>query len=327
MLLHPPRSVDPVRAEPSAATGGPGPPPARGHLDDRPHGARRWSRRPRGPGRRAVPGPVPAAGPGLRGRPRPARRHVVAGRGPRGHPGAAAGLGAMALPAAERRPPGRRRGPDRARPAGDAGPGRVRPHLQPGRGPGGAAGPGGPGRHGPGPAARRQRAGAGRLHRGRPPGPAVVLLPTAEVVQVLQDPAGLTATGQERGVQLRMPSDRAPIVAAAIATARIFVVKSPGLAAEEPSVAPTPGGVQEPPPEPSEPGLSDPDASVPDLSEPATSEPGASGPGTSEPDAPQSGASQPGGSLRDGGPPAPTSPYTPGGTRPTAARAPSESGR
>jgi hypothetical protein len=168
-------------------------------------------------------------------------------------------------------------------------------------------------------------------------GRAVVLLPTAEVVQVLQDPAGLTATGQERGVQLRMPSDRAPIVAAAIATARIFVVKSPGVAAEEPSAAPTPGGAQGPPPQPSEPGLSDPDASVPDLSEPGTSEPGASGPaaaepgaaepGTLEPDAPQPGAAQPGGSLRDGGRPAPTSPNIPGGTRPTAARAPRGSGR
>ncbi|HEV2927941.1 MAG TPA: SAF domain-containing protein, partial [Propionibacteriaceae bacterium] len=41
-------------------------------------------------------------------------------------------------------------------------------------------------------------------------GRAVVLLPSAEVVQVLQDPAGLAGTGQERGVQLRMPSDRAP---------------------------------------------------------------------------------------------------------------------
>jgi hypothetical protein len=65
-------------------------------------------------------------------------------------------------------------------------------------------------------------------------GRAVVLLPAAEVVQVLQDPAGLTASGQERGVQLRMPSDRAPIVAAAIATARIFVVKAPGPVTEEP---------------------------------------------------------------------------------------------
>jgi hypothetical protein len=63
-------------------------------------------------------------------------------------------------------------------------------------------------------------------------GQAVVLLPSAEVVQVLQDPAGLAGTGQERGVQLRMPGDRAPIVVAAVATARIFVVKTPGLASE-----------------------------------------------------------------------------------------------
>jgi hypothetical protein len=42
-------------------------------------------------------------------------------------------------------------------------------------------------------------------------GRAVVLLPAAEVVQVFQDPAGLTGPGQDRGVQLRMPSDRAPI--------------------------------------------------------------------------------------------------------------------
>jgi hypothetical protein len=61
-------------------------------------------------------------------------------------------------------------------------------------------------------------------------GRAVVLLPSAEVVEVLQDPAGLAGTGQERGVQLRMPSDRAPLVVAAIATARIFVVKAPGVA-------------------------------------------------------------------------------------------------
>jgi hypothetical protein len=58
-------------------------------------------------------------------------------------------------------------------------------------------------------------------------GRAVVLLPAAEVVQVLQDPTGLAGGGQERGVQLRMPGDRAPLVAAAIATARIFVVKAP----------------------------------------------------------------------------------------------------
>jgi hypothetical protein len=61
-------------------------------------------------------------------------------------------------------------------------------------------------------------------------GRAVVLLPSAEVVQVPQDPSGLTGAGQERGVQLRMPSDRAPVVVvvAFIATARIFVVKAPG---------------------------------------------------------------------------------------------------
>jgi hypothetical protein len=37
-------------------------------------------------------------------------------------------------------------------------------------------------------------------------GRAVVLLPSAEVVQVLQDPVGLAGTGQERGVQLRCPA-------------------------------------------------------------------------------------------------------------------------
>jgi hypothetical protein len=77
-------------------------------------------------------------------------------------------------------------------------------------------------------------------------GRAVVLLASAEVVALLEDPAGLTASGQERGVQLRMPSDRAPVVAAAIATARIFVVKAPGLGAD-PAVAPAPpSGVQQP---------------------------------------------------------------------------------
>jgi hypothetical protein len=142
-------------------------------------------------------------------------------------------------------------------------------------------------------------------------GRAVVLLPTAEVVQVLQDSAGLTASGQERGVQLRMPSDRAPMVAAAIATARIFVVKAPGPAAEEPSSASPPGGTRQPPTDPSEPDLSEPGTSTPDLAEPDASEPD---------------ASQPGGSL-PGGQPVPTSAYTPDETRPTATRPPSGSGR
>jgi hypothetical protein len=142
-------------------------------------------------------------------------------------------------------------------------------------------------------------------------GRAVVLLPTAEVVQVLQDSAGLTASGQERGVQLRMPSDRAPIVAAAIATARIFVVKAQGPVTEEPSSAWPPGGTRQPPSDPSDLDLSEPGTSTPDLAEPDASEPG---------------ASRPGGSL-PGGQPVPTSAYPSGGTRPTATRPPSRSDR
>jgi hypothetical protein len=84
-------------------------------------------------------------------------------------------------------------------------------------------------------------------------GRAVVLLPSAEVVQVLEDATGLTGAGQRRGVQLRMPSDRAPAVAAAIATARIFVVKAPGPATLDPA---PPADLQEPPPEQ---GTADPD--------------------------------------------------------------------
>ena len=81
-------------------------------------------------------------------------------------------------------------------------------------------------------------------------GRAVVLLPTAEVVQVLHDPAGLGGTGQERGVQLRMPGDRARVVAAAIATARIFVVKAPG-PTTDPAAAgsPPPEELEQPPPD------------------------------------------------------------------------------
>jgi len=195
-LLHPPRSVDPVQAEPPAASGGPGPPPARGHLDQRPHGARRRPRAVRGPGRRALPGPVAAAGPGVRGRPRPARRHVPAGRRPRGHPGPPAGHGAAALPAAQHRPTGVRAGPDGTGPARDAHPGRARPRLQPGWRPGGAAGPGRPGDMAqglrPGDSVQVLAAYTEGARRGR----AVVLLPSAEVVQVFQDPAGLTGAGR-----------------------------------------------------------------------------------------------------------------------------------
>jgi hypothetical protein len=96
-------------------------------------------------------------------------------------------------------------------------------------------------------------------------GRAVILLPSAEVVQVLQDPTGLTATGRERGVQLRMPSERAPVVAAAIATARIFVVKAPGPATDPAPADPTPpSDVPEPPLDTSQPPAAEPPAAEPD---------------------------------------------------------------
>ena len=134
-------------------------------------------------------------------------------------------------------------------------------------------------------------------------GRAVVLLPSAEVVQVLQDPAGLAGTGQERGVQLRMPSDRAPVVVAAIATARIFVVKAPGPASEPapPGTTPdAPGAGSEPDPEGPDPGGSG--STVPD---PAGSQPGVPGPGV-----PGSGVPEPDGSgptVPDPAGPGPTS--------------------
>jgi pilus assembly protein CpaB len=95
-------------------------------------------------------------------------------------------------------------------------------------------------------------------------GRAVVLLPTAEVVQVLQDPTGLAGSGQERGVQLRLPGDRAPLVAAAIATARIFVVKAPGPATDPAALgSPSPDEPQPPPP-----GTSGPYAPTPENGQP-----------------------------------------------------------
>jgi hypothetical protein len=121
-------------------------------------------------------------------------------------------------------------------------------------------------------------------------GRAVVLLPAAEVVQVLQDPAGLAATGQERGVQLRMPGDRAPIVVAAIATARIFVVKAPGPAPDPAATDPAaPATGSEPDPAGSG---ADPAGSGAD---PAGSDPTVPGPTTPESDAPGSDAPEPDG--------------------------------
>jgi hypothetical protein len=107
-------------------------------------------------------------------------------------------------------------------------------------------------------------------------GRAVVLLPAAEVVRVLEDPAGLAGAGQERGVQLRVPGDRAPVVAAAIATARIFVVKAPGPAQGPAAAAPTPPtDLQQPTPGTSQPEPSEPEPSKPEPSQP---EPSGSGP-------------------------------------------------
>ena len=114
-------------------------------------------------------------------------------------------------------------------------------------------------------------------------GRAVVLLPTAEVVQLLQDPAGLTGTGEARGVQLRMPSDRAPVVAAAIATARIFVVKATGLAAAPAPPSPTSADAdQEPPPDTSQPVAPSIDTGQPGTTTPsAGTDPGEVQPGGS----------------------------------------------
>ena len=131
-------------------------------------------------------------------------------------------------------------------------------------------------------------------------GRAVVLLPSAEVVRVLQDPAGLAGTGQERGVQLRMPGDRAPIVVAAVATARIFVVKTAGLATEP---AATDRSIAPPPPEPGTAG-SEPDPAAgsgpPAASEPDPPGSGSEPPAASEPDPP---ATEPDPPAPDPGPP------------------------
>ena len=105
-------------------------------------------------------------------------------------------------------------------------------------------------------------------------GRAVVLLPTADVVRVLQDPAGLAGAGQERGVQLRMPSDRAPVVAAAIATARIFVVKAPGSGTGPAAASPPSDEPGQPPP-----GASPPYAPAPEDGQPAPTTPRTAVPG------------------------------------------------
>jgi hypothetical protein len=77
-------------------------------------------------------------------------------------------------------------------------------------------------------------------------GDATVLLPAAEVVRVLEDPGGLTGGGRPTGAQLRMPSASVPEVAAAIATARIFLVKVPTGAAAPAPTDPTGPSADEP---------------------------------------------------------------------------------
>lgn len=58
-------------------------------------------------------------------------------------------------------------------------------------------------------------------------GHAVVLVRAAEVTRVLRDSGGIAAGNREDGVQLRVPAERVAVLAAAVATARIFVVKTP----------------------------------------------------------------------------------------------------
>jgi hypothetical protein len=123
-------------------------------------------------------------------------------------------------------------------------------------------------------------------------GQAVVLLPTAEVIQVLEDPAGLTGAGQERGVQLRMPSDRAPIVVAAIATARIFVIKAPGLPPEPEGTEPVVPGSDES--GSADPGSADPGSGDPAPTYPAPGAPGSGAPGLVDPGSGASGSGAPG---------------------------------
>jgi hypothetical protein len=68
-----------------------------------------------------------------------------------------------------------------------------------------------------------------------------------------------------------MPSDRAPVVVAAIATARIFVVKAPGPATEQAAVTPPPpNGTEDFPSDTSQPDGSQPGSSPPDTTQAGT---------------------------------------------------------
>lgn len=62
-------------------------------------------------------------------------------------------------------------------------------------------------------------------------GSAQVLVESAEVVRILQESGGLATGHRESGVQVRLPAERTASVAAAIAGARVLIVKAPALPA------------------------------------------------------------------------------------------------
>ena len=80
-----------------------------------------------------------------------------------------------------------------------------------------------------------------------------VLVESAEIVRILEDPGGLAATRRESGVQVRLPAERTPSLAAAIVGGRVFILKAPSLStgpAVEGAVRgdPWPAGPSEPEP-------------------------------------------------------------------------------
>jgi len=76
-------------------------------------------------------------------------------------------------------------------------------------------------------------------------GQAHLLLRSVEVVRVLEEPSGLAASRQS-GVQVRVPSDRTAPVVAAIASARVFVVKATALASGDAAAAEEPPAARDP---------------------------------------------------------------------------------
>jgi len=98
-------------------------------------------------------------------------------------------------------------------------------------------------------------------------GQARLLLQSVEVVRVLEEPSGLAGSRQS-GVQVRVPSDRTAVVVAAIASARVFVVKAASLASRAAAVTEEPPVAAQDGPEPSAPTV------PPTSTEPLTPESG-----------------------------------------------------